>query len=165
MSDEAEVPSIPSFTDTEGREWFLRINCDNTTEILETCGVDLSLPKLDKAYEAMADTKKLVQVLWILVEKQAESQEVAPKDFAGGLDGDAISDAMEALDEAIVNFTPRRTRSVMRKTINTLAKLHKDAMVQAEKTVEKTLEAKGKSLIAMMVKQMEKTIDSPSKSK
>src|SRR5262245_843277 len=102
----SDTPAIPGFDDAEGRHWNLRITAGRSIEILETCGIDLSLKKIRKVYEALEDPKVFVQFLWILIEKQAKALELTPDDFAESLDGDAVEAASEAINEAIVNFIP-----------------------------------------------------------
>jgi hypothetical protein len=158
MSDEAEPVETPTFTDTEGREWLLRITCGHTTEILETCGIDLSISKLAKAYEIMSDDlKKFVQVLWILIEQQAEVQGVSPADFAKSLDGEAVSDAMEAIDKAVVNFTPRRMRPAASKIIEAATTLSGDIVAEIGKKIDTTMKNR-KALVEKTMRDMDKNV-------
>src|SRR4051794_668325 len=110
---------MPSFNDAMGRTWNLNLTIGRCREIRDTSGIDFGDTKNGGGFlELAVNTEKFVQVLWILIEKQADALKVTPDDFAESLDGDALDRAGEALNEAIVRFSPAVMRPAMEKAIN-----------------------------------------------
>lgn len=115
---------MSSFKDAEGRNWIIAVNVptikavreldtDNVVNLAETSG--------DVIDRLEADLVLLVDVLWVLCEKQAKEAGVTEVQFGEALLGDAIEEATKALIEAMVNFTPGQRRLLLRKAIETTA--------------------------------------------
>lgn len=106
------------FTDTEGRSWHLAFNFGNARSIKDEVGFDVSDLQDGRAFSLLAfDHRRFAQLLWMLCEKQADRAAVDEQSFAEGFGGDVIDAAMQALEEAVVNFTPARMRSAVQKMI------------------------------------------------
>lgn len=102
----------PNFRDSREREWNLAISIGVARRIRADVGVDFGKVADGKLFiELSSNPEKLAGALWLMVERQAEQKGVTPEDFAEALDGNAIDGAMEALQEAIVNFTPSHLRT------------------------------------------------------
>jgi len=105
---------MATFKDTNGRSWTLSLDGPKIKRIRDACGIDLGA--IDgKAYERMdADPTLLVDVLWLLCEKEAKEAGVTDEQFGMALVGDAIDEATEAVLDAITDFFPKRRRELLK---------------------------------------------------
>lgn len=102
-------PQLPGrkFTDTSGRTWNIHITVPLVSQVHRETGVLLTglfANNLELLGQISTDLEKLVQVLWVVCERQAELRGVGPEQFAESLGGDAIGDAQEALVRATADF-------------------------------------------------------------
>ncbi len=92
------------FEDEKGRSWNCRIDWAAMRRA-KGAGVDLS-----KVEEHLGDfyrgSVSLIDALWAVVAKQAETAKLSLADFEAGMTGDAISRGTEALVEGLRNFFP-----------------------------------------------------------
>ena len=104
---------MPTFKDTNGREWNVRANVGIIKEVRENLQVNLAA--LDgKIFERLQDDPELlVNVLWIVCKEDAAKASITPEKFGEALVGDVIDDATQALTQAIANFFPKRKRELM----------------------------------------------------
>lgn len=104
---------MPTFKDTNGREWSVRANVGIIKEVRENLHVNLAV--LDgKIFERLQDDPELlVNVLWIVCKDEASKANVTAEKFGEALVGDVIDDATQALTQAIANFFPKRKRELM----------------------------------------------------
>lgn len=99
------------FTDTEARDWIISINVQAVKEVREKCDVDLldvGGKDGDVFLELVSNPITLVNVLYVLCEKQATEREISDEDFGRAMAGDVIDAATSAFVQALVNFTPNR---------------------------------------------------------
>ena len=93
------------------------------------------------------DVLLLVDVLWTMIEPQAERKGVSAEAFAAGLGGDAIGAACEALLEAIIDFFPSAQRRIVLKLLEVTrlcaekTKKNFDELCDAPAFVEQAAEA------------------------
>lgn len=103
------------FVDKRGRVWTIEIDVGLARSIKSQTGIDFVNFGASKDSRKLAtDTELFVRVLWLLLEEQTEAQQVDEIAFARGLNGDVLGAAMEAVLEALVNFTPPASRDTMR---------------------------------------------------
>lgn len=98
---------MPKFKDAEGKEWDLRITAGHLRPLREDFGIDLRKaldPEDNSLAVTLGDPEKFGQVLWVLLEPQAEKAGIKPEEFAYRFDGEAIERAGTALWGAIVGF-------------------------------------------------------------
>lgn len=107
-----DPPATPRFTDLAGRSWPLVLTFGLAQRIRDQLDVNFLKPWEGKALTPLADPEKLVQVCWLLCEKQATSQGVSPEEFGEGFGGDQFEDAGRAIEEMLVLFTPPAKRPV-----------------------------------------------------
>lgn len=101
---------MSSFRDQSGREWKLRLTVGAVTDVKREAGVDLGKVTLsDTAWIQFlfGDPARLVSVLWVLCEKQAQAEGVSPEQFGHLFDGATLEAAGEAFAGAIADFFPR----------------------------------------------------------
>lgn len=97
------------FTDKKGREWTLDLDVGLAEHVSKEAEVNLALSSGDWIRVVVEPTgRKLVEVLWLLVEEQAKATSITPEDFARGFGGDQLEKAGAALREAVVDFFPLR---------------------------------------------------------
>lgn len=115
-----------AFKDKQGRVWTLELNAPLIRRIHQTLGVNLVDLKSDPIVQLETEAMKLVDVIWMIVAGEAQKLGVTEEEFgascAGGTgefndSGEEISvidNALEALADAVVNFSPSGRRSLMR---------------------------------------------------
>jgi len=102
----------PSFTDSAGRTWTLRIDIAAARRIRERLAVDIL--DLNLGMDRLSnDVILMVDVLWLLVEQQAEQQKVTDEQFGQSLHGDVLGAAIDAYLEALLAFCPPRQRQLL----------------------------------------------------
>lgn len=103
-----------SFQDTRNREWRLALNFSLAKRLRDVTGLDFVNYQDGKALLAVHDSdERLVQVLWLMCEAQANESGVTEEEFGSGLGGDALEQAIGALEEALVNFSRPARRQAM----------------------------------------------------
>ena len=103
------------FTGNDGHEWGISLNSWTAREVKKATGVDLL--DLETLTAKLADAYVLVDVLWVMVRKEAEAAGIADEEFGRSLAGDAIEAATAAMLEEIIDFFPQPRRPVLRKAL------------------------------------------------
>ena len=103
------------FTDNDGHEWGISLNSWTAREVKEKTGVDLL--DMESLTTKLADTYTLVNVLWVLVSKEAGERGTTDEDFGRSLAGDQVEDATNAMLEEIIDFFPQSRRPILRKAL------------------------------------------------
>jgi hypothetical protein len=101
---------MASFKDADGREWTLRLTVGLIDDARDQLGIDLWKVTSDAAAAVeplYADVRKLVGLLWLLAERQAERAGVTPEGFGRAMDAAALDAAVDALFEALSCFFRR----------------------------------------------------------
>lgn len=97
-----------SFTDGDGREWKLRLTVGLVEDIQKETGVELGdESNADWLALLFGKRRKLVEVLWLLCEAQADKAGVTPEQFGHLFDGATLDAAGTALAAAVADFFPR----------------------------------------------------------
>jgi hypothetical protein len=109
---------MPQYIDTEGRTWTVQINIATVKAVRSACGVDLlQAVEWKLTEELIADPVKLVDILFVICQAQAEKQGVSDEQFGRALFGDPLAEATSAFLGALVDFFPKDRRAVMAKAI------------------------------------------------
>src|SRR5690606_36486963 len=96
-----------TFKDSEGREWAIAINVATARRVKDLAGVDLLSASDGKLLHELADDPMLLaNVLWAIVQPQAQSREVSDEQFGQALGGESIDKATTALLQELVDFFP-----------------------------------------------------------
>jgi hypothetical protein len=94
------------FTDDRHRTWRIVLNYSLAKRLRDVTALDFVNYQDGKALLAIHDSdEKLVQVLWLLCEPQAQAAGVSEEEFGAGLGGDALEQGIEALEQALLNFS------------------------------------------------------------
>ena len=103
-----------TYRDSLGRDWQLSFNLAHVRDIEETLRIDFSKLQGGALITLGQDPAKIASLLWILCERQCDAAKVDERSFAEGLDGQALADAEQALEAAVVNFTRPALRGAVR---------------------------------------------------
>lgn len=140
------------FTDSAGHEWRISINGRTLKEVRDVTGIMLTT-LVDEHCQLLAELYRdpllLADILWVLVEEQAEKAGLTVRDFAEAFGGDCVGTGRMALIEATIDFfddpeTRAGTRDVLRKTMLIAEKLRKGAM---EKVNELDIDSAAQSIL------------------
>lgn len=144
------------FKDTEDREWRLEFNFANAKVLRDEAGFDIGDMREGRAFAELAfDPFRLGQVLWILCEKQAVKLAVDEYAFAEGLKGETLLGVMQALEEAVVNFTPPH----LRQTVREILEMSAEAVEESGKAVAAGLRERKPKMMAAMQKEVSRRLD------
>jgi len=110
---------MPSFRDNKDREWEVAIDAFSIMRIREDCDKQFMLNDFEdiknNTYSRLqADPVLLCRVVYLLCLEQIKDREISERDFYHDVIGNAIDSATEAMLEAIINFTPRQKREVLK---------------------------------------------------
>jgi hypothetical protein len=107
----------PTFSDNTGDTWRIRLNYAIADAVLEATGIDFVNAHNGEAYGRLVENDRIiVSTLYVLCENQINERKLSPQQFAERLDGEVLSDALDAIREAIELFT----RPEIRPTINAM---------------------------------------------
>ncbi len=128
---------MKTFKDNAGRTWTLALSVDTVKRVRSLANVNLLEAIEGKLLERLgSDPILLCDVLYAAVKPEADAQSVSDEEFGRALGGDAIDVATTALMEELVDFFPKRRRSVLSKALNKLTELETKAMSLAEKRLD-----------------------------
>ena len=106
------------FKDTNGREWRIRLTGPAIGKVREATSITLADPSGRGAVAACADGEILTRVLWLLCGDQ--EPKLTPEQFGEAVaSGEVFDAAREALQAAIVDFTPPSQRPMLLKVLET----------------------------------------------
>ena len=129
------------FVDSQGRSWTIRVDVNSIRRVREATGVDFGKVLIDKTImsDLSQDACKLVDVIYILVRPQCESQNVDAESFGAAMVGDPIDAACEALLDAIMDFFPSSRRMPLKAAVEASKRGQKLAMEKLDEAISKGL--------------------------
>jgi hypothetical protein len=127
------------FRDRKGREWTLEANFGSYGRVKAATGVKLYdiATENRECLTQLTDVLILGQVLWSMVEPQAQAIGVSPEDFAGAFDGDVIETAYNALLDEMLFFCPTRQRKVLEVAVRKVREVEARAATVVDGKLEK----------------------------
>lgn len=126
-----------TFQDTQGRTWSVTINVDAIRRVRSLLDINLLDAIEGKLLERLVtDPVLLCDILFALVQPEAEAKTVSDEDFGRALGGDVLDHATTALLEELVDFFPSGKRTVFRKALEKLKKLEGIALETATQRLE-----------------------------
>lgn len=132
-----------TFKDNKGRTWKIALNVWQMKRLRDTLGIDLvnvigtsadGNVRVDTIDRIASDPCLLVDILWVVCERQANAEGVKDEDFGASLAGDSIEDATRAFLDELVDFFPGARRLFLKKAVG-LARKYAGEMETALKTV------------------------------
>ena len=118
---------MKTFSDRRGRTWEVELNVAQMKRVRSSLGVDLvnviavngdGTLKTTLIDDIVNDPCLLVDILWVVCEKQAKAQGVTDEDFGASLAGDSIEDATRAFLDELVDFFPGARRLFLKKAVD-----------------------------------------------
>lgn len=123
---------MPSFKDSNNREWLVALDGPKIKRIRDKLGFDVANSD-GTVYAALrSDAALLIDVLYLLCQRQAEERKLSDEDFGALIFGEGLKVAREALADAIVDFIPdAEDREYLREAIKAHELERKAAMKPA----------------------------------
>ena len=115
-----------TFKDNKGRTWEIALNVWQMKRLRDTLGIDLvnvigtsadGNVRVDTIDRIASDPCLLVDILWVVCERQANAEGVKDEDFGASLAGDSIEDATRAFLDELVDFFPGARRIFLKKAV------------------------------------------------
>jgi hypothetical protein len=132
------------FNDKNGQQWTLDLTVGSARRVKAACNVDLiNLVNFDENTSEASELERLVSdpcllvsVVYTLCEKQAVERSLDGEAFADVFSGETIENAINALIEEIISFSPPMRRKMLAKMYQTSQNL----MGKMSEDMERTLE-------------------------
>jgi hypothetical protein len=117
------------FSDRTGRTWTLEATYGSYARVRSHTGVSLFdiATEERKSLQQLADPFTLGQVIWSLVEPQAESRGLTPEQFFAEFDGTTLEGAYAALMDEMVFFCQPRQRKILTAAVQKVREADKAA--------------------------------------
>ncbi len=135
---------MPSFKDTEGRVWTLRITVAAIRRIKDIAGIDLGdfsvFGEGGPFSDLGSDSCRLVEIVYAAVKPEADILGVTMEKFMESFVGETVVKASEALLESLADFFPGSQGLLIRRALELSGKAKEDADAQLRRFVEETLE-------------------------
>lgn len=135
---------MPSFKDTEGRIWTLRITVAAIRRIKDIAGIDLGDFSIFAEESPLAslsdDCLKMARAVYAAVLPEAEKRNVSEDAFLDALSGDCIEQMSNAFLEGLADFSPGLQGKILRRVLKASEGQRERLCKQAEEEVGKTLE-------------------------
>ena len=122
------------FIDRDGRRWDVCVNLMTARKIKVETGINVRQLFSQETLELLSeDDAKVMDILWICVEAQADKREHNFEEFyTEVMDSDLIEQALDRFFDAVVEFLPEEKRQPAKKLLSTLRKI-------GEKTTQRAL--------------------------
>lgn len=102
---------MPKFKDADGREWIVEPTLPDLRLVRSELDVNLLDFGNKHLFARLVDDQELlIDILSVILTPQIQAREMSADDFARGLRGDVLDDAIEKFLESLVGFFPRRRR-------------------------------------------------------
>lgn len=103
---------MPSFKDSESREWHLRIDVDAIRRVRSNHSIDLAtiLASPESIDRLTSDICLTIDVIYELCKPAADRLGIDAAAFGRSLFGDSLGNAVRAFEEALVEFLPESNR-------------------------------------------------------
>jgi hypothetical protein len=128
---------MKTFTDTQGRVWTIAVTVDAIKRVRALTGTDLlAVAGGDLLERLSTDPVLLADVLYAVVQPEADAKQVTDADFGRALAGDVIGTATAALLGDIVDFFPAPKRALLAKALGKLTEVQTLALAAASARVD-----------------------------
>ena len=130
---------MKTFNDAAGRTWTISLNLGTAMAVRDKLGIDLLQPEQgDPPLLTRIGTDEILlgQVVFALLEKQFQTQNVTESDVYAAFDGETIMAAQTAFYEELINFFRNRQRPDRAKAVQKQMNLIAAATKAAETTID-----------------------------
>lgn len=135
---------MPSFKDTEGRTWTLRITVSTIRRIKDLAGVDFAdLDMFNQGgglFEVTSDYLKFGAILYAICKPEADARSVQEEAFLDAISGEVLETATRAFVEAVADFFPPSRGNLIRQTLQAAEKVREQALKQAGEKLTEVME-------------------------
>ena len=134
------------FSDTNGRPWDVRIDINAIRRVRAAFGLDLAkiLASPDSLAALYGDIVQLVDVIYTICKPQADASGVSDIQFGEGLAGDVLGMAIEAFEQAAIDFLPEsRRRTLLRQILDSGKAVQAQATLRIENAIRDGLIEQG----------------------
>ncbi len=128
---------MKQFKDSAGRTWDIVVNVGTAKKVRDLTTVNLFDLYSDEAKRVFGDPCLLVNVLYVLCEKQCRERGVSDEQFGEGMVGDAIEDAATALLHEVADFFPESRRQLLRKQMSKSQQIAEQMTAKAMDALDK----------------------------
>lgn len=123
------------FTDTTGQQWNVAVTCATAKRLWSLLKLDLG--DVPKVFAILGGPQaELVDFLYAVVKPQADASGITDEQFAERLDGDVLTAAIEAFQEAFTDFCPSRQRTIWNELLTVAARVADRTMTATENEVK-----------------------------
>ena len=145
------------FTDRRQREWRLELNYTLGKRIQDVTGLDFINAHDGKALMGVIQSDEtLVQTLWLFCEEQAGAASIDETEYGRGLDGPTLEQAINALEECVLNFSRPARRAAIQAVRE---KAHEVEAAQAELVATKVRSPALAQAMATKMAEVSREID------
>ncbi len=128
---------MQKFVDRKSNVWVVEIDTSTLRRVKAVTGVNLlECVEGDLIERLSSDVLLLVDVLYAILQPQADQQQITDEQFGEGLAGDVITDATTALLEAMVAFFPEPRRRLLKTAAAKYAAVQTKAMEMVQAKLE-----------------------------
>lgn len=131
---------MATFCDSKGREWVIAFTVPVMKRVKDRTEIHLGHLLNDECRllkEVTGDVITFADVLFLMVQNQAEAASVTDTEFGESLAGDAFEAAVDAFMQALQDFSPSRTRPLIQALRNKGAEL----LTALEPTISRAIQA------------------------
>lgn len=108
---------MQTFLDTKGRSWVIEVTAWDVRQARVRLDLDVGKLVEDRCKplaELLGDPVRLVDLVYLLCERQARERGVTDEEFGRSIDGDVLDAMGAALIEALADFFQKATREILR---------------------------------------------------
>jgi hypothetical protein len=138
-----ESPTMPTFRDSLDRPWTIEITFLEVKKLRSELQLDVlaMFEQESNLFERLSrDTILLVDVVSVLLSDQIRAKEMDEREFARGLVGEGLQNAIDALVEALLSFSPPLKRGMLKEVWSQQQKLEKEVVRQVIETAPRIVE-------------------------
>ena len=148
---------VATLVDRKERQWDLRLDAPTVKRIAEKTGIKLTDLTSDPFLRLATDPVLLIDVVWLVVEKQAKELGISDVEF--GEECPDIDSVASSLVECVLDFFPQSRRSELQSLISETAETHSLAIAETIKQMQADRPKTAKSAARTAMRQMAKLLD------
>jgi hypothetical protein len=143
-----------TFRDAKGDQWSVRLDFAGLRRIRDAADVDLgNVEALAQVWASLLyDDELALSVIWLCIQSAAEPKGVTKDDYFARMDGPVLQAALDALGEAVLNFTRPQKRGMAERAIREVTDGYKQAVEEAEKRIETAVQGSTRDALSALGK-------------
>lgn len=138
---EREINKPPTFQDSAGHAWTIRLTLDLLDKVLESSQIDLIPDDMDvqPVIGLLFRNRELGKVLWTCIETQAKEEGIERSEFLKTCDSETLTAGWGALVDAVVFFTRSKNEKLgeaLAETVEAQMQLIEAGAIQLQATLK-----------------------------